>query len=87
VGTLEADLPASRTNITLALLDLAPDIAMDQSPGSGPGDTSSGVYGDGVFSDDIAMDKRVVVDGRVPSLRIVRGGVKLPANLVDVDAP
>jgi hypothetical protein len=32
------------------------------------------------------MDKRTTIDAMVPSLRIVRGGVKLPDNLVDVNA-
>jgi hypothetical protein len=32
------------------------------------------------------MDKRVVTDAMIPSLRIVRGGVKLPDNLVDANA-
>ena len=32
------------------------------------------------------MDRRVVADAMIPSLRIVRGGVMLPNNVVDVNA-
>jgi hypothetical protein len=32
------------------------------------------------------MDKRVVIDSMVTSLRIARGSVKLPAILVDMNA-
>jgi filamentous hemagglutinin family protein len=81
VGTLEADLPASRTNITLALLDLVPDIAQGQGSDAALAATSAVDSNDGIM-----MDKRVATDAMIPSLRIVHGGVKLPDNLVDVNA-
>ncbi len=34
----------------------------------------------------IVEDDRVVLDARLPSLRVVRGGVKLPDNGLDIDA-
>ena len=80
-GTLEADLPASQTTSTLALLDQAPDISLEQESGSSP-EVATAV----VSTDGVAMDKRVVPDAVIPSLRIVRGGVRLPDNLVDVNA-
>ena len=43
--------------------------------------------GDGSSADDIEMNKRVVIDARAPTLRIVRGGVRKPNNLVDVYVP
>jgi hypothetical protein len=39
-----------------------------------------------VSSNGIVIDERKVIDAMVPSLRIVRGGVKLPDNLVDANA-
>jgi filamentous hemagglutinin family protein len=81
-GTLEADLPAWQTNITLALLDLTPDIAQESVADAGQAATSELIASDGIM-----LDKRVVTDAMIPSLRIVRGGVKLPADLVDVNAP
>jgi hypothetical protein len=80
-GALEADLPASQTSITLAQLDLAPDISLEQGSYSGPQAATAVDSTDGVV-----MDKRVVTDAMIPSLRIVRGGVRLPDNLVDVNA-
>jgi hypothetical protein len=80
-GTLEADLPASQTTFTLALLDLAPDIAQGADPDAELGASSAVVASDGIM-----MDKRVVTDAMIPSLRIVRGGVRLPDNVVDVNA-
>ena len=79
VGTLEADLPSSQTNIQLVSLD--PNITVAQRLDSDAGDASSAVPSNG-----IVIDRRKVIDAMVPSLRIVRGGVKLPDNLVDVNA-
>jgi len=66
---------------TLALLDLEPDIAQGQGADASLGAASADTSNDGIM-----MDKRVVTDATIPSLRIVRGGVKLPANVVDVNA-
>lgn len=70
-GTLEADLP---------------ELAVSEGPESGPGNTDSGIDRGDVADDTVAMDKRVASDAHAPSLRIVRGGVKMPVNLVDVNA-
>jgi trimeric autotransporter adhesin len=80
-GPLEANLPASQTSITLAQPDLAPNLAEESDADAGIGITSTVAASDG-----IALDKRIVTDAMIPSLRIVRGGVKLPADLVDVNA-
>jgi hypothetical protein len=48
---------------------------------SDAGDASAAVSGNG-----IVIDRRKVIDAMVPSLRIARGGVKLPDNLVNVNA-
>ena len=37
-------------------------------------------------SNGIVEDDRVVLDARLPSLRVVHGGLKLPDNMVDVNA-
>jgi hypothetical protein len=79
VGTLEADLSSSQTNIQLVPLD--PSITVAQRLDSDAGDASSTVSSNG-----IVIDRGKVIDAMVPSLRIVRGGVKLPDNLVDVNA-
>jgi hypothetical protein len=79
VGTLEADLASSQTNIQLVPID--PNITVAQRLDSDAGDASSIVSSNG-----IVIDRRKVIDAMVPSLRIVRGGVKLPHNLVDVNA-
>jgi hypothetical protein len=79
VGTFEADLSSSQTNIQLVPLD--PNINVAQRLDSDAGDASSAVSSNG-----IVIDKRKVIDAMVPSLRIVRGGVKLPDNLVDANA-
>jgi filamentous hemagglutinin family protein len=70
-GTLEAELPASQTDMSLSPPELASDIALAPNPN---------------FESGVDMDKRVVIEPMVTSLRIVHGGVKLPANLVDVNA-
>ncbi len=79
VGTLEADLPSSQTNIQLVSVD--PNITVAQRLDSDAADASSAVSSNG-----IVIDRREVIDAMVPSLRIVRGGVKLPDNLVDGNA-
>jgi hypothetical protein len=79
VGTLEADLASSLTNIQLVPID--PNITVAQRLDSDAGDASSTVSSNG-----IVIDRGKVIDAMVPSLRIVRGGVKLPDNLVDVNA-
>ena len=80
-GTLEAEVLSSQTSIQVALPVLNPDLAMAESSDSDHGVNCAGVSGNG-----IVMDKRAVINPMVPSLRIVCGGVKLPDNLVDVNA-
>jgi hypothetical protein len=80
-GTLEAELLSSQTSIQVALLVLNPDVAMAQSLESDHGVNCADVPGNG-----IVMDNRAVINAMVPSLRIVCGGVKLPDNVVDVNA-
>jgi hypothetical protein len=81
VGTLEADLPASQTGVSLSPPELASDIVLAPDPDSEQGAVSADLSTNGVD-----LDKRVVLSATVPSLRIERGGVKLPDNVVDVDA-
>jgi len=71
-------LASSQTNIQLVPID--PNITVAQRLDSDAGDASSTVSSNG-----IVIDRRKVIDAMVPSLRIVRGGVKLPDNLVDVN--
>jgi hypothetical protein len=81
-GTLEADLPASQTDMTLSPPELASDIVVAASANFDQGAVSTDLSPNGVD-----MDTRVVINPLVPSLRVVRGGVKLPPNLVDVNTP
>jgi hypothetical protein len=80
-GTLEGDLPSSQTNIELALPILTHEVALAQSS-----DSDQDVICSDVSINGIVMEKRVAINERVPSLRIVCGGVKLPDNVVDVSA-
>ncbi|HSY04986.1 MAG TPA: MBG domain-containing protein, partial [Steroidobacteraceae bacterium] len=80
-GTLEAELLSSQTSIQVALPVLNPDVAMAQSLESDHGVNCADVPGNG-----IVIDKRAVINAMVPSLRIVCGGVKLPDNVVEVNA-
>jgi hypothetical protein len=80
-GTLDPELLSSQTSITVALSVLNPDVAMAQSSASDHGVNCVDVSGN-----RIVMDKKAVIDPMVPSLRIACGGVKLPDNLVDVNA-
>jgi hypothetical protein len=59
----------------------ARDIALAQSADPDQGDICSQVPSNG-----IVIDKGVVTNAMVPSLRIVCGGVKLPDDAVDVNA-
>jgi len=86
-GALEADLPSSQTSITLPPPELGPDVAVARSAEPAPADIAAGVLDDTLSSDGIPLDKRVVIDARVPSLHIVGGGVRIPANLVDAQTP
>jgi filamentous hemagglutinin family protein len=80
-GMLEADLVASQANIQLALSVFPRDVALAQSA-----DTDQEAICSHVSSNGIAIEKRVVINAIIPSLRVVCGGVKLPDNVVDVNA-
>jgi hypothetical protein len=49
-------------------------------------DSEQGAVSADLSTNGVDLDKRVVLSATVPSLRIERGGVKLPDNVVDVDA-
>jgi len=69
-------LPSSQTNIQLAMLDVPASILVTQDV-----DTDLATEA----ADNIVTDKRSVHGAMVPSLRVVRGGVKLPDDRVDVN--
>ena len=79
VTSIEANLPSSQTNIQLAMLDVSTSIAVTQSL-----DVDTDVAA--AAADNIVTDKRTLHGAMVPSLRIVRGGVKLPNDQVDFNA-
>jgi len=76
VTSIEANLPSSQTNIQLAMLDVPASILVTQDV-----DTDLATEA----ADNIVTDKRSVHGAMVPSLRVVRGGVKLPDDRVDVN--
>jgi hypothetical protein len=78
VASIEVNLPSSQTNIQLAMLDPSTGVAVTQSP-----DVDTDVVAEA--ADNIVTDKRTLHGAMVPSLRIVRGGVKLPNDRVDVN--
>jgi hypothetical protein len=78
-GTLEADLPASQTNITLSPPELASDMVLASNTNFDQDAVSPDLSINGVD-----MDTRVAINPLIPSLRVLGGGVKLPPNLVDV---
>ena len=77
VTSIEANLPSSQTDIQLAMLDIPttsaviPNLDVDAS----------------VASDSTVLDERSVHRAMVPSLRVVRGGVRLPADALHIDPP
>ena len=75
VTSIEVNLPSSQTNIQLALLDVPASIAVTQ-------DVDTDIATEP--ADSIVTDKRSVHTGMVPSLRVVRGGVKLPDDRVNL---
>jgi hypothetical protein len=75
VTSIEANLPSSQTDIQLAMLNVPTNIAELQS---------SDVDSD-VASDSTVLDERSVHRAMVPSLRVVRGGVRLPEDALHID--
>jgi filamentous hemagglutinin family protein len=80
VTSIEANLPSSQTNIQLAMLDLSTNVAETQSL---DGNTHVATEP----ADTIVLDKRSVHAAMVSSLRVVRGGVRLPNDRINIDAP
>jgi filamentous hemagglutinin family protein len=78
VTSIDVNLPSSQTNIQLAMLDLSTGIAVTQSL-----DVDTDVAAEA--ADNIVTDTRTLHGAMVPSLRIVRGGVKLPNDRIDFD--
>jgi hypothetical protein len=78
VTSIEVNLPSSQTNIQLAMLDVSTNIAVTQSLDV---DTDNATEP----ADSTVLDKRSVHRAIVPSLRVMRGGVRLPADAVDVN--
>jgi hypothetical protein len=80
-ATLEANLPYSQTDSQPGLLDVSQRILATQSS-----DTASEDFATAAINSDTQEKRREVFDARAPTLRIVRGGVKLPDNAVDIHA-
>jgi hypothetical protein len=80
VTSIEANLPSSQTNIQLAMLDLSTNVTETQSL---DGNTHVATEP----ADTIVLDKRSVHAAMVSSLRVVRGGVRLPNDRINIDAP
>jgi len=76
VTSIEVNLPSSQTNIQLAMLDVPASVVVTQ-------DVDIDVATEP--TDNIVMDKRSVHGAMVPSLRVVRGGVKLPDDRVNLN--
>ena len=76
VVSIEVNLPSSQTNIQLAMLDVPASVVVTQDVDSDPATEPA---------DNIVTDKRSVHGAMVPSLRVVRGGVKLPADRVNLN--
>jgi hypothetical protein len=81
-GTLDADLLSSQTNMQQAPPVLNRDLALAQSTDCDQGGIRSYASNKG----NIAVDKSAAINAIFPSLRIVCGGVKLPDNVLDVNA-
>jgi len=79
VTSIEVNLPSSQTNIQLAMLDVPTNIAVTQSL-----EVDTDVAPEPAASS--VLDKRSAHRAMVPSLRVVRGGVKLPVDQVDTNA-
>jgi hypothetical protein len=78
VTSIEANLSSAQTNIQLAMLDLSTGVVMAESMDV---DTDAAIEP----TDGIVVDRRKAQHGAmVPSLRIFRGGVKLPIERADV---
>jgi filamentous hemagglutinin family protein len=80
VTSIETNLPSSQTNIQLAMLDASSNITVTQDL-----DVDTGAATEA--ADNIVLDKRSVHGAMLPSLRIVRGGVKLPQDEASSNAP
>jgi hypothetical protein len=78
VTSIEANLSSSQTNIQLAMLNVSTNAAVTQSL-----DVDTGVAAEP--ADNIVADRKTPHRALAPSLRVVRGGVRLPADAVDVN--
>jgi hypothetical protein len=78
VTSIEANSSSAQTNIQLAMLDLSTDVVVAESMDV---DTDAAIEP----TDGIVVDRRKAQHGAmVPSLRIFRGGVKLPIERADI---
>jgi hypothetical protein len=93
VTEVDSILPSPQTNIQLAILDLAPTVAMTlgsnalasastgEAGGTAPFDIGASTSSD----DGIVTKTRATSRAMIPTLHVVNGGVKLPEHMVGVN--